>query len=745
MSAAALFALADPQSPRKSFKSSGYAKTTKELIQFVSALRALGAQVYLDLPRIVVIGNQSAGKSSLVEAISGINVPRDAGTCTRCPMECRLSNTSEAWSCQISIRWEYDGDGKRADEVSEVVFGDVLLNKDDVEPMLRRAQAAILNPTIPLSRFLDADIDTVRAGGVKVLGSKPLAFSRNVICVDLAGPELVDLSFVDLPGIVQNADQEVVQLVEDLVTSYVEGNCLILVTLPMSDDIENQKAARIAKHVDPEGLRTIGVMTKPDTLLPGATKSREMWSDVLEGRRHPLKHGYYCTRQPDDDRRLAGITRAEARAAEAEFFRTTAPWSSSSVPNRFGTANLVKNISELLTKIISDSLPNLLGEVASQLNACRKQLAALPPLVTTDPSAFVFNLVVSFCSDVLQHVEGSPTHTQLVQTNKATYETFKTSILSTAPAFVPFERDSGSSKESKRNVEYLKVDDESDKAVESSLKTKRVMYLGDVRQQIRSYVTRELPNNIPYAAKRGFIRDFQQPWEHHAMLCFDRVYASFKDALMEVIKERFDRFGNLRAVIAPAVMEQLHRHSQRATAHVKTILKLESAPPFTQNTHYFADKRDQQLAQYKRARPKANSSNFNFSSGATAGTVPEALAALARLGFTVKEEDLGKLNPPDEFQEELEVMAEVRAYFQVAYKRVIDYVPLSIDSYFLYAFAEGLQEVLFAKLELGAPSADKKCAAYIAEEPGIVALRSEVFTKKRRLESVQNALFNFGL
>lgn len=34
------------------------------------------------------------------------------------------------------------------------------------------------------------------------------------------------------------------------------------------------------------------------------------------------------------------------------------------------------------------------------------------------------------------------------------------------------------------------------------------------------------------------------------MLCFDRVYASFKDALMEVIKERFDRFGNLRAVIA---------------------------------------------------------------------------------------------------------------------------------------------------------------------------------------------------
>ena len=126
-------------------------------------------------------------------------------------------------------------------------------------------------------------------------------------------------------------------------------------------------------------------------------------------------------------------------------------------------------------------------------------------------------------------------------------------------------------------------------------------------------------------------------------------------------------------------MEQLHRHSQRATAHVKTILNLESAPPLTQHTHYLADKRDQQLAQYKRARPKANSSNFNFSSGATAGTVPEALAALARLGFTVKEEDLGKLNPPDEFQEELEVMAEVRAYFKVAYK--VSTIALSLPSF----------------------------------------------------------------
>ncbi|CDO78268.1 hypothetical protein BN946_scf184564.g1, partial [Trametes cinnabarina] len=121
------------------------------------------------------------------------------------------------------------------------------------------------------------------------------------------------------------------------------------------------------------------VLTKPDTLPPGSTKRRELWLDVLEGREHVLQHGYYCTRQPDDDQRLAGITSMEARAAEADFFRTTSPWSSSTVPHRFGTQNLVKSISELLTRIISDSLPGLLSEVASQLANTNKQLEALPP------------------------------------------------------------------------------------------------------------------------------------------------------------------------------------------------------------------------------------------------------------------------------------------------------------------------------------------------------------------------------
>ena len=122
-----------------------------------------------------------------------------------------------------------------------------------------------------------------------------------------------------------------------------------------TDDIENQKAARLAKQVDPSGKRTIGVLTKPDTLTIGAVKAKENWLAVLEGRRDKTTHGYFCTRQPDDDERARGITSAEARAEEKAFFAKTAPWNASKNRQRFGTENLVENLASLLSKVIDET------------------------------------------------------------------------------------------------------------------------------------------------------------------------------------------------------------------------------------------------------------------------------------------------------------------------------------------------------------------------------------------------------
>src|SRR6266436_562471 len=96
-------------------------------------------------------------------------------------------------------------------------------------------------------------------------------------------------------------------------------------------------------------------MTKPDMLTLGSTKARDLWLDVIEGRRHPLAHGYYCTRQPDDAERSGGITSANARIAESTYFNDTSPWSTSVHKHRFGTNNLISTLSTLLVQIIKEA------------------------------------------------------------------------------------------------------------------------------------------------------------------------------------------------------------------------------------------------------------------------------------------------------------------------------------------------------------------------------------------------------
>jgi vacuolar protein sorting-associated protein 1 len=134
------------------------------------------------------------------------------------------------------------------------------------------------------------------------------------------------------------------------------------------DDIENQQAVRLAKEADPFGERTIGrceicltesnikhtlgVLTKPDTLPPGASGSRKRWMTIIEGHQHQLKHGYYCVRLPDDDERARNISRMESSKIATDFFNGTPPWNTVASRNRFGVHNLVSDLSWILVGLI---------------------------------------------------------------------------------------------------------------------------------------------------------------------------------------------------------------------------------------------------------------------------------------------------------------------------------------------------------------------------------------------------------
>ena len=174
------------------------------------SLSSRSAQLDLDIPVIAVLGSQSAGKSSLIEAISGITLPRAAGTCTRyafpvsvlflpqtpcahrCPTECQLSHSSEPWRCIVSLRIVADEGGKQLSQPRTVKFGDPIFERSLVTDRIRRAQCAILNPRTRHDQFLEASAEA--------LEERQISFSPNTICLEISGSDLDDLSFVDLPG-----------------------------------------------------------------------------------------------------------------------------------------------------------------------------------------------------------------------------------------------------------------------------------------------------------------------------------------------------------------------------------------------------------------------------------------------------------------------------------------------------------------------------------------------------------------
>lgn len=137
-----------------------------------------------------------------------------------CPIECRLSRTSSDWSCEVYLRTRR--------QAREIQFGPTITDKDEVEDRIRRAQLAILNPSIRAVEFLSSDFPTIRVN--------ERSFSSDLISVRISGRDVDDLSFVDLPGLIASVRdggrEEDIEEVRALVTSFVnKPSCLILLVV----------------------------------------------------------------------------------------------------------------------------------------------------------------------------------------------------------------------------------------------------------------------------------------------------------------------------------------------------------------------------------------------------------------------------------------------------------------------------------------------------------------------------------
>ncbi|XP_063328082.1 dynamin-3 isoform X2 [Pelmatolapia mariae] len=341
----------------------------EDLIPLINKLQdafsSIGQSCNLDLPQIAVVGGQSAGKSSVLENFVGRDfLPRGSGIVTRRPLILQLINNKAEYAEFLHCK------GKKFVDFDEV-----------------RAE-------------IEAETDRI-TGSNK--GISPIPINLRVY-----SPNVLNLTLIDLPGMTKVAvgDQppDIEHQIRDMLLQFItKESCLILAVTPANTDLANSDALKIAKEVDPQGLRTIGVITKLD-LMDEGTDAR----DILENKLLPLRRGYIGVvnrSQKDIDGRKD--IRA-ALAAERKFFLSHPAYRH--MAERMGTPHLQKALNQQLTNHIRDTLPGLRSKLQSQLLSLEKEVEEYKNFRPDDPTRktkALLQMVQQFGVDFEKCIEGS--------------------------------------------------------------------------------------------------------------------------------------------------------------------------------------------------------------------------------------------------------------------------------------------------------------------------------------------------
>ncbi|XP_055550262.1 dynamin isoform X1 [Wyeomyia smithii] len=338
------------------------------------AFTQMGVHMQLDLPQIAVVGGQSAGKSSVLENFVGKDfLPRGSGIVTRRPLILQLINGT-------------------------VEFGEFLHQKGKKFTNFEEIRQEI-----------EAETDRV-TGNNKGISNIP-------INLRVYSPHVLNLTLIDLPGLtkVPIGDQpaDIENQIKGMIFQFIrKETCLILAVTPANTDLANSDALKLAKEVDPQGVRTIGVITKLD-LMDEGTDAR----DILENKLLPLRRGYIgvVNRSQKDIEGRKDIT--AALGAERKFFLSHPSYRH--IADRLGTPFLQKTLNQQLTNHIRDTLPGLRDRLQKQLLTLEKDVEQFKHFRPDDPSIktkAMLQMIQQLQSDFERTIEGSGS--ALVNTNE---------------------------------------------------------------------------------------------------------------------------------------------------------------------------------------------------------------------------------------------------------------------------------------------------------------------------------------
>ncbi|XP_032841936.2 dynamin-1-like protein isoform X3 [Tyto alba] len=347
----------------------------------------VGADI-IQLPQIVVVGTQSSGKSSVLESLVGRDLlPRGTGVVTRRPLILQLVHVSPEDGRKTAGDENDPATWKNPRHLSKEIdaeeWGKFLHTKNKIYTDFDEIRQEIENETERIS------------GNNKGISPEPIhlkIFSSNV----------VNLTLVDLPGMtkvpVGDQPKDIELQIRELILQFISNpNSIILAVTAANTDMATSEALKIAREVDPDGRRTLAVITKLDLMDAGTDAM-----DVLMGRVIPVKLGIIgvVNRSQLDINNKKSV--ADSIRDEYGFLQKKYP----SLANRNGTKYLARTLNRLLMHHIRDCLP----ELKTRINVLAAQYQSLlnsygEPV--EDKSATLLQLITKFATEYCNTIEGT--------------------------------------------------------------------------------------------------------------------------------------------------------------------------------------------------------------------------------------------------------------------------------------------------------------------------------------------------
>jgi GTPase SAR1 family protein len=332
--------------------------TSTHRLNQIARIRASGVGDHISLPQLVVCGDQSAGKSSVLEGITGIPFPRQEGVCTKFATEIILHHDVEQTRITATVIPHKSRDQLQRDEFQK--YCRVLKDFSELPEVIREAGV--------LMQLRGQDFE----GGP--------AFAEDVLRIEVVGRTGLHLTVVDLPGLIAVANEEQteedVELVSRLVDTYLgSSRTIILAVVQASNDIANQGIIQRAQKYDGAGERTVGIITKPDLINRGTEGRIARLAKNKDTTK--LKLGYFILKNPNPEQLDQGITLSERIRQEAAFF-SSASWKEHRLDaERVGIHSLREFLQNLLDSHVERELPAVRREIKALLAETEVELSSL--------------------------------------------------------------------------------------------------------------------------------------------------------------------------------------------------------------------------------------------------------------------------------------------------------------------------------------------------------------------------------